>query len=307
MEDKIALAKNKLVDFYEKESGNVFVSFSGGKDSTVLLHLARSLFPNIKVVFSNTTNENLDVLNYVKTFEDITWVHPVLNFTQVVEKHGFPLVSKDNAQKISELKHSKSEKTRAIRTYGYQNHPLTMTEKKDKSGESIPKKGSGKLPIKWQFLAGETFDTTHKCCKILKKDPMEKWAKQNNDVKPIVGLMAGEGKLRQQLALYGSDDDKKSYPFLKTGWNEDDIWKYAKLHNIRFAECYYDKIVDGVSIKAETRTGCEFCGFGIHLEKENRLDRVKQRTPKRYEKMMNLKNNGVSFREALSLVVKKRI
>jgi len=303
MKEKIELAKKKLIDFYQKENGNVFISFSGGKDSEVLLHIAKSIYPNIRVVFSNTTNEDKDIIEHVKKFKEVIWVHPVMNFTQVVEKHGFPLVSKDNAQKIYELKHGKKDRTIAIRRYGYQNHPDCMSDKKDKDGGPVPKPGSGMLPIKWQFLADEEFDVTHKCCQILKKDPIEKWAKENN-LKPIIALMADEGKLRKQLSLYGSDDDKKSYPFLKTGWSEKDIWEYAKLHNIRFAECYYDREMNGHFIKAELRTGCVFCGFGIHLEKENRLDKQKLKTPKRYEKMMNLKNNGITFREALSKVLR---
>lgn len=63
--------------------------------------------------------------------------------------------------------------------------------------------------------------------------------------------MADENNLRKQLFLYGKDDGKKVYPFLKTGWTESDIWEYAKINNIRFDECYYDRYIDGILIKSE--------------------------------------------------------
>ncbi len=300
IEQKILNAKKKIVDFYEKENGKVFIAFSGGKDSQVLLHLARSIYPDIIGVFSNTTNENKNVLDNVKKFNNIITVLPKINFIKTIEKYGFPLVSKEVSQKVYELKHTKGKRTFAIRKFGYQNHPDSMTNKLNSKNEPIPKVGSGKCPNKWQFLAEEQFDINSKCCDILKKNPMIKFQKENN-LKPIIALMGDESKLRMQLKLYGKDDDKKSYPFLKTGWTESDIWEYAEKFNIRFAECYYDRYIEDVFITAEKRTGCEFCAFGIHLEKGNRLDRVKLESPRRFEKIMATLNNGISFKEAIDI------
>ena len=66
-EQKIIAAENVIHKAYEKENGNLFISFSGGKDSTILRHIALKLYPNLKVVFSNTTNELAEVLKYIKT------------------------------------------------------------------------------------------------------------------------------------------------------------------------------------------------------------------------------------------------
>ena len=284
--EKIDKAKQIIKDSYNKNSGNVFISFSGGKDSTVLLHIARSIYPDIKAVYSNTTNEDLDVVKYVKTFNNIITVFPKMNFKTVIKTHGFPLVSKEVSQKVNELKHTRSVKLENTRLNG-------------------DDKGNGKLPIKWRFLAKEKFDVTHKCCNILKKEPLENWAKENGNPKPIIALMADESSLRKQLSLYGKDDGKKVYPFLKTGWTESDIWEYAKLNNIRFAECYYDKHINGILVKAEKRTGCTFCGFGIHLESESRFEKQKLKRPKHYKNMMSLSNNGIPFSYAIEKVIKK--
>ncbi len=283
LEQKIKDAQNVIREAYEREGGKLFVSFSAGKDSTVLKHIAQLMYPNIKIVFSNTTNELAEVLRYAKQFPEVITVTPNITFTKFVEKHGFPLISKEVSQKVSELKHTQSKKLRYGRLHG-------------------DAKGNGKLPEKWRYMAEQPFDISSKCCQVLKKDPLEKWAKQYG-LKPIIALMADESMLRHQLALYGDDDGKKIYPFLRTGWTEDDIWAYADMYKIRFAECYYNRInEDGVQIKARARTGCEYCGNGIHLEDESRFKRSKLAAPKRYAKMMAVQNNGVSFAEAIEIV-----
>lgn len=282
---KIEAAKQVIREAYEREDGRLFLSFSGGKDSTVLQHIALSMYPDLKVVFSNTTNELAEVLRYVKQFPHVITVVPDITFIDFIGKYGFPLVSKEVSQKVSELKYTQSKKLR----YGRLN------------GDA---KGNGKLPEKWRFIAEQDFDISSKCCKVLKKDPLEKWAKEYG-LKPMIALMADESMLRNQLALYGNDDGKKVYPFLRTGWTEDDIWAYADMHHIRFAECYYNRILeDGTMLEARVRTGCEYCGNGIHLEEKDRFKRSRLAAPKRYEKVMSVQNNGVTFAEAIEIVKK---
>lgn len=288
LDDKIKLAENIITKEYEQNNGSIYLSYSGGKDSSILRDIALRLFPNIRVVFSDTTNELSEVKHYVRKTPDVITVVPDMNFKQVVQKKGFPLVSKEVSQKVYELKNTNGSKTRLKRLYG-------------------DVKNSGKLSNKWHYLAEQEFNVTHKCCQILKKDPLEKWAKNNGNPKPIIALMKDESKLRQQLALYGKEDGKKIYPFLRSGWTEADIWEYAKRYNIRFAECYYDRFVNDVLIKARTRTGCEYCGFGIMQEKEDRFARSKLTAPKKYKNMMRLENNGVTFEAAISIAKKASI
>ena len=58
---KIMITQTRIMEWYQKFNGNVYVSFSGGKDSTVLLHIARQMFPDIPAVFSNPFGENIRI------------------------------------------------------------------------------------------------------------------------------------------------------------------------------------------------------------------------------------------------------
>ena len=76
------------------------VSFSGGKDSTVLLHIARQLYPDIPAVFSNTGLEYSSIQRFVKTWDNVDIVVPKMNFMQVVSTYGYPLIGKEVAEAI---------------------------------------------------------------------------------------------------------------------------------------------------------------------------------------------------------------
>ena len=81
------------VDMYGEDG--VYVSFSGGKDSTVLLHIVRNLYPNVKAVFVDTGREFPEIREFVKTFDNVDWLKPKINFKQVIEKYGYPFISKE--------------------------------------------------------------------------------------------------------------------------------------------------------------------------------------------------------------------
>lgn len=74
---------------------NTYVSFSGGKDSLVLLTIAREMYPDIKAVFLDTSLEFPELRQFVKTFDNVEFLKPPMNFRQVIEKYGYPVVSKE--------------------------------------------------------------------------------------------------------------------------------------------------------------------------------------------------------------------
>ena len=76
------------------------VSFSGGKDSTVLLHIARSIYPDIPAVFSNTGLEYPEIQRFVKSFDNVDIVTPSMRFDDVIATYGYPLIGKEVAEAI---------------------------------------------------------------------------------------------------------------------------------------------------------------------------------------------------------------
>jgi len=73
----------------------VYVSFSGGKDSTVLMDIAREMQPNIRAMFVDVPTQYPELREFVKTYENVDIVRPKINFVDVCEKYGFPLISKE--------------------------------------------------------------------------------------------------------------------------------------------------------------------------------------------------------------------
>ena len=84
---------NEWVDEYGEDG--VYISFSGGKDSTVLLDIARKLYPNIKAMFVDTGLEYPEIRQFVKQFNNVDWIKPKMTFRQFIERYGYPLISKE--------------------------------------------------------------------------------------------------------------------------------------------------------------------------------------------------------------------
>ena len=63
---KIALSKLRITEWYEHWQGKVYVSYSGGKDSTVLLKLVRELYPEVPAVYVDTRLDYPEVRAHVK-------------------------------------------------------------------------------------------------------------------------------------------------------------------------------------------------------------------------------------------------
>jgi len=261
LETKIMTAEDKIMDWYRHFDGKVYISFSGGKDSTVLLHLVRSIYPDVPAVFADTGLEYPEIRDFVKTFDNVIWLKPKMGFGEVVKKYGFPVISKEVSQKIQEIRDTHSDKLRNKRLYG-------------------DLKGNGKVSEKWKYLIDAPFDISNKCCHIMKKEPFSRYEKETNR-KSYVGVMAYESALRlQSWQLYGCNAFELKRPQSRPlmPWTEDDIREYIQEFDIKISDIY--------SMGYE-RTGCMFCGFGIHLEAENRFEKMKKTHPKQYDYIMN--------------------
>jgi len=258
---KIAHAERKIVEWYEYWEGNVYVSFSGGKDSTALIHLVRSIYPAVPAVFVDTGLEYPEIRDFVKTFDNITWVKPIMPFTQVIKKYGYPVISKEQAQYISQYRTAKSEKTKNTRWNGN-------------------KWGRGKISEKWKYMINAPFLISDKCCDVIKKAPVKRYEKDTGR-HPIIGTMASESSKRvQDYNRFGCNafDNKRPTSKPISIWNDKDIWSYIKLYQLPYSTIY-DKGYD--------RTGCAFCAFGCHMNKINKFDMMKETHPKLYTYCMD--------------------
>lgn len=100
LERKIQITQARIIEWYQHYNGNVCVSFSGGKDSTVLLHIARKLYPEIPAVFSNTGLEYPEIQRFVKSWDNVDIVVPQMRFDEVISTYGYPLIGKEVAEAI---------------------------------------------------------------------------------------------------------------------------------------------------------------------------------------------------------------
>ena len=104
LDAKVLLTQARIDEFYSGYNtigyGNAYVSFSGGKDSTVLLDIARKRYPDIPAVFSNTGLEYPEIRRFAKAHDNVEVVQPKMAFNEVISKYGYPLIGKEVAEAI---------------------------------------------------------------------------------------------------------------------------------------------------------------------------------------------------------------
>ena len=104
---KIKMTQNRIREWIrEYGEDGVYISFSGGKDSTVLLDIVRNGMglKNIPAVFVNTGLEYPEIVNFIKTFDNVEIIRPEMNFKQVIKKYGYPIFSKEVAESANGAK-----------------------------------------------------------------------------------------------------------------------------------------------------------------------------------------------------------
>ena len=99
---KVRMSCQRIDGWYNEYDGQIFVSFSGGIDSRVLAHLVREVcgYKDVPLVFVNTGLEYPEIVQFVKSFENVVILRPKMNFRQVIEKYGYPFFSKETSEAI---------------------------------------------------------------------------------------------------------------------------------------------------------------------------------------------------------------
>lgn len=323
---KLLMTKERIrawVNEYGEDG--VYVSFSGGKDSTVLLDIVRNRcgYKDVPAVFVDTGLEYPEIREFVKTFENITWLRPKMNFRKVIETYGYPFISKEISRKIYELASAKRN--------GHSSYVERLL-----NGTYKSKNGKKYMIsiVKYNFMTQAPFQISHMCCNVMKKAPVALYQKQTGKT-PITAQMAEESMLRTQAWLKNgcnAFDAKKPISNPMSFWTEQDVLLYIKQNNLPLCSVYGEivedtdgtnevagqmtisdlagwenmKLFDAKKLPLKTtgcsRTGCMFCGFGCHLEKpgEGRFERMKETHPKQYDYIMRPKEQGgLNYKEVI--------
>lgn len=274
----IKIAKSKLriqewVDFYGVD--DCYISFSGGKDSLVMLHLIKQLDINdrIPVVFVDTGLEYPEIKQFVKKiYPNVTILRPKKSFKQVIEEYGYPVISKEQAQYIEDIR-TGTEKIKLRRIEGVN--------------------GQFKLANKYRYLLDAPFKISSKCCAIMKKEPIRNYENKSRRV-PFLGMMADDSLLRKNMYLKSgcnSFDSARPKSMPIGFWTEQDILQYIKNNNLELCSIYGDIVQDEngkLKTTGNNRTGCIWCMFGLQYDgEENRFQRLKITHPELHDYCMN--------------------
>lgn len=320
------MSKKRIRQWLQHFDDQCYISFSGGKDSTVLADLVRKENESIPLVFSNTGLEYPELVDFVKSFithkekyneeynngvkirhyyKDNTYIlRPSKTFKEVIEEYGYPILSKSTARFIRDLQNptENNTTTRRMRLTGEMANGETtkvgkLSDKWLNKFFKIKDKEKVEVEDKSDFKVGE------QCCDIMKKKPFHQLEKATG-LKPFVGTLADEGRYRKESYLKNGcnafDIDKpQSRPI--SFWTTQDVLKYIKENNLDYAAVYGDIKYDGRSyyLTKEQRTGCIYCGFGCHLENEpNRYQRLAETHPELHSYCMN----DLGFKEVLEFI-----
>ncbi len=144
---------------------------------------------------------------------------------------------------------------------------------------------------RYKFFLEAPFEISENCCNVMKKAPMHSYAKRTGRM-PITAQMASESRLRTTNWLKNGCNGfhmKSPGSNPMSFWTEQDVLEYIYSRRLPIASVYGEVTADyGAERKKKgkqaadaelsdigkpvyrtsrcRRTGCVFCGFGVHRE-----------------------------------------
>lgn len=243
----------------EGYDGSAYVSFSGGKDSTVLADMCAQICAmygwTLYLLFVNTGLEYPEIQKFVHTFADwlsekysievvLDVVRPEMRFDAVIKKYGYPVVSKEVSNTISGAKNS-------IQKGVYSHRLCKLGVKRDEYGglydngehdyDGALEKSKFRQP-QWRFLLDAPFDCSSYCCDVMKKAPASAYERKTGR-KPIIATLAVESTNRETAWLKNGCNAfgaKKPKSTPMAFWTEQDVLHYIKKYNVPYCSVYGD-------------------------------------------------------------------
>jgi 3'-phosphoadenosine 5'-phosphosulfate sulfotransferase (PAPS reductase)/FAD synthetase len=274
---KIMVAQTRIMEWYMRYDGAVCVSISGGKDSTVLLDLARRCYPDIEAVYVNTGLDFPEVRRVAADTPNVTVLRPKMRFDEVVREFGWCFPSKDVAHTIY---------------YARKGSRWAINRLNGVNADGTPSKWRQSHYVKWRYLVDSPFKISANCCGIMKESPLDKHHKETGKY-PIIGTMTVESDRRRQAWLQtGCNNFDSKHPVSKplSFWTNSDVLRYIRDYKLPIASIYGEIVEDKkgcFSTTGEHRTGCVFCPVGCHRDKVNRFQRMAMTHPKLHEYCMD--------------------
>lgn len=220
LETKITMTIQRLYWWDEYWKGNEYISFSGGKDSTVLLHIARErAYLNIPAVFVNTGLEYPEIRQFAKSFDNVETLYPKLSFEEVIRKYGYPVLGKEICHKLEYARKGADWALKFVNGDGNQ------------SRYNIPK---------YKLVLDMDFKVSSVCCDVIKKAPGHEYEKRTGR-KRITAQMACESTLRTQQWLFegcNGYDMKSPVSNPMSFWTEQDVLQYILQNDLPLASVY---------------------------------------------------------------------
>lgn len=322
LEVKVRMTQTRIREWVNYwQSWNTFVSFSGGIDSTVLLHIVRDMYPEMPAIFVNTTNEFPEVVEFVNSFDNVTTLTPQIGMAAVIKQYGYPIISKEVAGCVALARKHSAE---GVPTEDNPELCRLLGTGKYKRERGYTKGSLGKYSFeRWKGLLDAPFAISNKCCDELKKKPVYAYARKTYRNRPILGTLASESILREQAWLRtgcNAFEAKKPHSKPMSFWLKNDVLRYAKENGLQICSLYGDiveitaDVVGGEDGYQQTitfgdiplkttgadRLGCIVCGFGCAIEGDDRFLRLRELYPNKYEWCMKpVEQGGLGYREVL--------
>lgn len=248
----------QIINQYGEE--NFYISFSGGKDSTVLSHIIDMAFPDNKIprVYANTGIELNMIRDFVyelqKTDDRIEIIKPSIPIKEMLERDGYPFKSKKHAKKLGT----------------YQRHGMTKTTINYLNPSEDCKTFACPKLLRYQFTPEFKLKVDYKCCVNLKEKPLHEWGKANKKPYSIIGIRHDEGGSRGKAKCLAFADGKlrNFHPLIPVS-DEWEDW-LIETYDIKICDIYKPPY-------NFTRTGCKGCPFDLHLQ--NELDTLEKFFP----------------------------
>ena len=233
---------------------NFYLSFSGGKDSTVLSALLDMACPGNKIprVYANTGIEYRLILEFVEREKakyhpwQLVILKPSVPIKPMLEEEGYPFKNKIHAHCV--MLYQTDPKKNMWRGYTGQRPEFWHTRECPKI-------------LKYQFTDKNNLKISDNCCLRMKEEPLINWAKENKRGIAIIGIMMDEGGRRTKATClkFSGKKLKKFQPLVPVtkGWED---W-FINAYKVEISDIYKEPY-------CLSRTGCKGCPFALNLQDE---------------------------------------